>query len=251
MYLVLCNSTDLPALWAYRGLAASGLAPIGLVSAEELVYGLSWHHRLGAAGPRTRIRLADGRTIDSDDLSGVLNRLVELPSEHLKLARAADSEYASQEILAFFMSWLHGLPCPVLNPPTSQGLSGRWRHPSEWAWLAGRAGMELRPFRQSTRRPHDAPGPQGPATPPGSVLRTAFVVEGRVVGEALPAHARERCETLARLSDTRLLGVTLAESALGGLSFVEATHHPDLRLGGRPLLDAIARALEGNGGPTA
>jgi hypothetical protein len=55
------------------------------------------------------------------------------------------------------------------------------------------------------------------------------------------------CTALAARTGTPLLGVTLAVEADGQPWFAGATPLPDLRLGGDPLLDGLARALSAPG----
>ena len=139
MWLVLCASTDVSALWAAQGLNARGLEPLEVVSAEMLAQSQRWEHRVGAKGVTIDITQADGRRLRSDTVRGVLNRLVSVPYAPLLLAHPADRDYASQELTAFFLSWLYALSLPVINRPTPQGLAGQWRHRSEWLWLAAQA----------------------------------------------------------------------------------------------------------------
>ena len=244
MWLVLCPRTDSSALWAYQGLAARGLAPLELVSAEALACALHWEHRVGPGGATVAITLADGRTIRAEMVRGVLNRLVTVPPEHLLLAAPSDREYAAQELNAFYMSWLHALPAPVLNRPTAQGLSGAWRHMSEWAWLAARAGLPAAPYRQSSRDPLPEGGTTGLLAPDAPV-RTVVVVGGRTCGAA-PAGVLEGCRRLAALAGTPLLGVELGQGAAGPWTFAGATPLPDLRAGGEALLDALYATMTGS-----
>src|SRR5690348_304642 len=107
MWLVLCASSDIPALWAYQGLKARGLEPLELVSAEALAYSRRWEHKVGADGVGTIISLVDGRTICTNEARGTLNRLSWIPTQHLSTSNQVDKEYAIQELNAFFMSWLY------------------------------------------------------------------------------------------------------------------------------------------------
>src|SRR5947208_1950032 len=146
MWLVLCGAHDLPALWAARGLESRGLHPLEIITPEVLAYNRRFVHRVAMSQRSVNIMLADGRVIDSEAICGTLNRLQLVPSEHLYGANATDRQYAQQELHALFLSWLTGLPGPVLNQPTPQGLSGAWRHLSEWTWIAGQAGLSTLPF---------------------------------------------------------------------------------------------------------
>jgi hypothetical protein len=243
MWLVLCAPTDLSAIWAYEGLKSRGLEPIRLVTTESLVYGVRWEHRVGASGVCVDITLPDGSRIRNTDLRGVLNRIQYIPPGSLLLIRPADRDYVLEELGTFFLSWLYALPRPMLNRPTPQGLSGQWRHVSEWLCLAARAGLPTANYRQSS---HDLSQGIGIATsvvPPGTPVTTVLVVDGQVAGPPAPAHILEGCLRLGALSKTQLLGAEFTVGPGNRWTFVGATTHPDLRLGGDRLLDLLARAL--------
>ena len=95
MWLVLCTSDDLPALWVARGLIARGLQPLEVVTAEALAYNQRFEHRLVAGRPSVNITLADGRVIDSKTVRGTFNRLNFIPGSHLR-ASSKDRQYAEQ-----------------------------------------------------------------------------------------------------------------------------------------------------------
>ena len=60
-----------------------------------------WEHRVDAQGVTIDITLADGRQHPQRRDPGVLNRLVCVPFEPLRLAHPTDRDYASQELTAF------------------------------------------------------------------------------------------------------------------------------------------------------
>ena len=99
---------------------------------------IRWDHRIGRSGIVLELDLADGRRFSRKDSTGVLNRLSYLPSAWVQRVGGPDRDYALQEMYAFFLSWLHSLPGPLLNPPVPQGLCGNWRHPSAWTFLPAR-----------------------------------------------------------------------------------------------------------------
>jgi hypothetical protein len=245
MWLILCSAHDAQARWAYEGLRARGLAPLELVTAESLAYGLGWEHRIEGDAATARVRLRDGRALSHDGVRGVLNRLTYVPTNHL--AMTPDHDYISQEFTAFFMSWLHALPRPVLNPTTGQGLCGSWRHPSEWVLLAARAGLPAPDYRQSSADAFDEARAERSIFPAGTPLRRAIVVGPRVVGgpDTPPAEIAEGCLRLAGLAGVPLLGVDFAADGAGEWTFAGASPLPELIPGGEPLLDALADALRG------
>ena len=233
MWLVLASPHDAAARWACEGLRRRGLAPVLWVDGEALA-NAAWSHALDDDGVDCVARLPDGQTLDGRALRGVLNRLDPMPQGPLRQAHAEDRDYAQQELFALLLSWLHALPAPLLNRATPHGLAGAWRHASEWALLAGRAGLPAA-HAMSCRDEPALPRAQDAAT------TRAIVLDGAVHGPALPPAVREALVRLSELAETPLLGVELRHD--GEWRFVGASACPDLRLGGEPLLDALARAL--------
>ena len=82
------------------------------------------------------------------------------------------------------------------------------------------------------------PGAAAPVT-------TLVVVNGVVTGPRAPDGIREGCKRLSELSATPLLGVDFTVDEAGSWTFAGASVMPDLRLGGDPLLDALASTLNG------
>jgi hypothetical protein len=243
MYLVMCALTDVPALWAYYGLKNRGLAPIELVSSEMLVLSLRWEHRVGRDVASIMITLADGSSISSDSICGVLNRILSVSTDHLRMVNQADRDYATQELNAFFTSWLYALPKPTLNPATPQGLSGRWRNISEWVLLASKAGLPVADYTQTSHdNIYDVERKLFASVKP---VKTVIIVDGHAVGIHAPSHIIEGCQNLAELSETQLLGIEFAVGESGEWTFANATPFPDLRLGGKRMLDVLESVLRG------
>ncbi len=243
MWLILCSSNDLSALWAYEGLKIRGLAPLELVRAEVLPY-VRWEHRLGADGVRINMTLPDGRRIRNEDVRGVLNRLSYVPFESLLLIHPSDREYVIQELNAFFLSWLDSLPQPMLNRPTPQGLSGQCRHVSEWVWLASEAGLPTFNYKQSSCDLTLEISVNAKVFPIGTPMSTIIVVDGHVIGAPAPPYIQNGCRRLAELSNTELLGVEFSTSTADAWTFASATTFPDLRLGGQALLNVLISVLK-------
>jgi hypothetical protein len=181
----------------------------------------------------------------SDTVQGVLNRLLSVPPEPLRWAAPADRDYATQELTAFYLSWLYALPQPVLNRPTPQGLCGQWRHVSEWVWLASQAELPVPDYRQSGRDLIDERFSERRLVASGTPVHTVLVVAGQTAGAAAPSSILAGCRRLAELADTALLGVEFAPGSAGPWTFAGATPFPDLRLGDEALLDILATALAG------
>ena len=242
VWLVLCPSSDVAGRWAFEGLRARGLTPIDLVTSESLAYA-RWDHRVGSAGASVSMDLPDGRSIRHDDVNGVLNRLAFVPGEALTLIHQSDREYVHQELNAFFISWLHALPGPMLNPPTPQGLCGRMRYWSEWCHLAVRAGLPTAPYRQSSRETAPPFALHARAPHSGPVITTVIVIGERVVGTAVPAPVAAACARFATLARTPILGVEFSTDRSQTWQFSGVTMLPDLRWGGDGAVDALAQAL--------
>ena len=266
MFLILCHTNDVSATWVYQQLVKRGFPSIHLLTAEALAYALRWEHRLEADNISVTIDLAQGLTIETSNVQGVLNRLCFVPTEHLATASPKDREYAAQELFSFFLSWLHSLPCPVLNEPTPHGLGGRERRLPEWLWLAAQAGLKTpryvnavdQAFRVDgsatgwwARLADGSEGPFQPLTaslcqssaielvePVRGSLHSVLVIGDHVIGSGLPDEVRQGCRRLAVASQTALLGIEFIQASDGELTFWKATPFPDLR-GGEPVLEAL------------
>jgi hypothetical protein len=250
MWLVLCEPYDADARWAAEGLRARGLAPLELVTAHDLAGARRWVHRLGEGEASVEIDLADGRTLDSRRVHGTLNRLFAPSPWHLTLLRTGDREYATQEWAALYLSWLYALPGQVINRATPQGLCGRWRHNSEWLWLAAQAGLPTLPLTLRWPPALESGGEWlTPLVPPDTPRRLVLVVDGQALDGSLPPAVAEGCRWLAALAGLRLMGVELAATQAGPWTFAGVQVCPPLQAGGGPLLDALARALAPSPGP--
>jgi hypothetical protein len=238
MILVLCDENDVSALWAAEALRVRGLSPTVLTSAD-LAGVQSWRHRVGTGTVHCEISLSGGVVLESQDVHSVLNRLQTVPWTWQRRIGGADRDYAIQEMYAFYLSWLHGLPGPKLNPPTPQGLCGNPRHPSVWAALAGRAGLPVRPFRQTSEDNPEAHWRAGPLS-----VATLHVVGARVVGppNLLRSH-REACLHLSKAAGAPLLGVDFTPDPDGVWRMTGASIMPNLYGHGDELADALAEEL--------
>jgi hypothetical protein len=238
MVLVVCEGFDHAAFWAVHQLCERGIA-VDVVTGDDLAAAECWDHRVGAAGVSISVQLRDGRRFVGDTARGVLNRLSYLPSAWLQQIGGPDRDYALQEMYAFYLSWLHGLKGPVVNPPTPQGLCGNWRHPSMWMALAGRTGLPVATYRLSS---NDDPARTWQPRPTAAPL-TAFVAGRRVVAPTLRTELHEACRRMANLAGVPLLGVDFAPDGQGGWHFTGASVMPDLIAGGDALIDALIEVL--------
>ncbi len=242
MWLMICSAQDASALWACQGLRARRLSPVELVTAEMLTANVRWEHTVGINGANINITLADGRVIDNRAVRGVVNRLTHVPLQHL--SGAPDFEYATQEYTALFMSWLKALPRPMFNGADAQGLSGAWRHVSEWVCLAAQAGLPTPDYKQTSHDEIDELKEVRRLVPEGTPTTMAITVGDGVFGPFLPPAISDACRKLAAISQTPLLGIELAVGPTpDSWTFAGATPMPDLRLGGERLLDTLAVEL--------
>ena len=246
MWLILCSSTDLPALWAYEGLQKLGLEPLELVLSEHLAFARLWEHRVGAEGAAIKIRLPDGRTICASRVHGALNRLLAPPQDLLQTAASSDRDYAAGEMMAFYLSWLYGLPGMVINRPTPQGLCGAWRHWSEWVRLAGCAGLPVPPYRQTGRDSINA-GYCSQVSENEQITKL-ILLGNEVFGATLPDEVAAACRKLAKYAGTEILGIDVYSGTDSQWTFAGATPLPDFTIGGQPLLEHMARTLRRGGG---
>ena len=129
-----------------------GLSRSGFVLATELVHGARWEHRVGSWGSRTQLRLADGREIDSDDVRGVLNRLLWIAADGFLGAPDSDREYAGGEFHALVQSWLESWAVAPSTARPGSGWAGHGgRRTSGGGWRA-RPGLRSGPYPSHTTR---------------------------------------------------------------------------------------------------
>lgn len=229
MPLILAHPSDGCASWLAAGLARRGVSVV-LVTSDELGRA-RFIHRVGAAGADVNFDLVDGSVIRFDAPSAVINRLDDPPALPHRAA-ANEVAYARQELQAIWWSWLHALPCRVLNRPSATSLAGARLSPAEWCLRAGRVGLPTRVVRVPS-----APGWRDYAA------ASALVVAGAVFGHAAMAPHTGGLLALADAVGVELLAVQFDRDEDGELVVVGASAMPDLRPGGTPLLDHLAEVL--------
>lgn len=232
MWLILTDQGDPDGPWLASGLASRGLDPVETITVDQLLGATRLSHRVGAEGAHFSAKLADGRTFDSRQVLGTINRISYVPAD--PTIAPDDTDYVVMEGNAAVLSMLTSLPGPVFNPASPSGLSGRWRQPSQWMALAGRAGLAHRRFDWSTR-PADSWVHQAP---------TVITVGDEIVDTGVAPEVLDGCLRLARLSRTPMLGVRFDIDGTGRHVFVGADTRPNLRLIGEPLLDALTYVFE-------
>jgi len=186
--------------------------------------------------PGWRLRVGDGEgmavcggdTLPTDRIDGVYSRMSRVYRDDLPHIVADDREYVAAEMNAFLAAWLAALPCPMLNRPRANSLSGPpWRQ-EQWLHAAAGLGIPVRPLRRRVERAGAVPAVEGERAE-GGVRVT--VVGGRTMGggdERLHGYARR----LARHAGVDLLAARFAvDGAAGYLLAVDALPEVDEETG--------------------
>lgn len=143
-FLILAEMSDPTALevFAWLRLRHSDNSVLRLTS-EEVCDASTYNHRLCECEASSRMRIADGSEIQSQNLGVVLNRLRYLSIRRFSSSREIDRDYANAEMSSFLLSWLAAMPCPVVNPPSSIWLAGSAWHPFSLQTMAAEAGLDV------------------------------------------------------------------------------------------------------------
>ena len=225
MWLIACQDEDIEARWIAERLGRFGLAPIEVVTASQIVYGSTWEHRVTSTRTSTKLGVADGRLIDSDEVDGVLNRLAWLSAAGYLNASAADREYATLELQALAVSWLEGFGDRAINRPAPFGAGIVWRPACYWRALALAAGIKV--WRYWSRE--DAVLP--------SAGSTALVIDGESIGGGFDG------AELARAVDLDLFEASFAIADDGSWELADINPMPALSNGPDAAVAALAGAL--------
>ncbi|TCK21463.1 hypothetical protein [Pseudonocardia endophytica] len=239
MILVLCHVGDHSARWVAERLGARARREVQLVFVEALADPSTvWCQEIRDEGVHMTITLGDGRTLRDGEIDAVLNRMVCAPATQTLAAVEGDEDYARSELTSFAASWVRGLAPRVVNPPTPQGLSGRWRPAPGWRVLARRAGLPVVDLAVDSADPSTADGdPTG-----GS---TVLTVGGEMLVRDAPDDVRAAAARLLSLAETPILGLRFDGAVPGenGWRLLDATPYPDLSSAGEDGVTAIAAEL--------
>jgi hypothetical protein len=279
-YLVLAEETDEVAQWARHGLQRRLAGEVALVTPADLAFADELTYVWDGRAERSRVTLDDGRVLDGARVRGVLNRFTTVYTDHWRRLGSQDATYAEAEIHAALLAWLDSLGDVVTNPPTPYWLGGPYLRPQVWRAQAARVGIPVAPVRESAgtlavepdgtvqdRTVPDGTVPDGTVpdgtVPDGTVpdgtdveqpyvdegltdalagltsLRRVVMHRGQAFGDAsvtLAAWGR----ALADQVGVPLLGLDVARTEDGAEVLADVTVHPDLRLGGEPLLASVA-----------
>jgi hypothetical protein len=240
MIAILCHPGDEAALWLDRTWHGLGIEAIELISVEQLAFSRHIVHRLDTAGDAGVIRIAGGRDVRTEAITGLLNRVQFVPTQHFARADAVERAYATAELSAFLLAWLHGITGRVINPPLPFALGGANFPIPTVAHMAATAGLPTCVWRASTRV--DRRDTISPPAPTHAVV----VFDGRLFGPIVPTSVQDGCRRLAILLGVPLLQVLLHHSREQGWRFVAVPAVVDFRIGGSGLARALARALGAN-----
>ena len=147
MLLLLCHLHDVDAAWLCQRLQQTDPEmPVLIVSMDELLFAREVTHTLGRGDNDFSITLQNGRRIEKNDVSVVINRLYHLDPVVWKQTDPRQYQYVTQEINALYLSLLHTPGAARLyNPPTPVSLGGLHLTLAEWQLLAVRAGLPIPP----------------------------------------------------------------------------------------------------------
>lgn len=240
MWLILTEPYDDTGAWLAQGLRPYAPGPVIHLTTRDIAQGASTAHGLENGSAWFQVRLADGATIDSRTLRGVVNRVCALPPGLACRLRSPQRDCAERNFGLPLLHLLHHFDGPVLNRPTAHGISGDFRLDFEWAALASQVGL--------TRTPSRPVWSTAPASRAGPDVASLAVIAEHVVSlpagaVEVPAHVVICCRRLAALSRTSLLGLDLTRSVEGSWHFLRANPRPNLIPGGDPLLEAVAHSL--------
>ena len=236
MILIIAEPADGAALWLEPRLARYSDRPVKIVTPARLVYARSIVHRLDTRGSDFRFEISGGETFAAAALSGVVNRILTFPVDHLAAAAPGEREYAAGELHAFLLGWLASLACPVLNRPAADCLAGPCHSEVVARHFAAVAGLT------SDRACLTSASPWPPPPGPRFAAVRHFVLDGQVIGPPAAQSDAAALIRFAALWGARLLQID-TERAAGRTRLLNASAFADFSSGGPALVRAIARAL--------
>lgn len=256
-YLVLADEADEAALWALPRLQRHLADEVVLATPADIAFAAELTYTWDGHVERSQIALGDGRVLSDEGLWGVLNRFTTVYAEHWRRLGPQDAAYAESEIHAALLVWLDSLGDVVTNPPSPFWLGGAYLRPQVWRMHAAGVGMPVAPVRDAagtlatdvdTGSDEYVDSGLSQIVPSLTSMRTVIVHRGEVFGDATPALAAWG-RALAERVGVPLLGMDVGQTADGAHVLADVTVHPDLRLGGQPLVESIARQWAGGGEP--
>ena len=235
MTVILCHSNDAAALWLGASMRRLG-RDVDVVTVEQLVFSRRIVFRMNSAGDSGSVELAGGRLLRPESIGGLINRARYLPTQHFERAEPRERAYAESELSAFVLGWINGVAGRVINPPLPFDLGGGTFPPPTLLQLAAIAGLPTGGWRASTDEEDSGMLLVAPT-------HTVIVFDGRLFGPLLPRALQDGCRGLASLLGTPLLQVELRQATDNTWRLVNATGIADFRIGGQPLVKALAQTL--------
>lgn len=226
--LIVANGEDPGAAAVAATIAARrGPRSVFFVTPWQLATASSWTHTVSARGTAsTEIVTASGSRLGSDDVTAVLNRMDGIPPVRFARSTPRDRDYAVMELHALVVSWLSGLPGPVVNPMTGNGPAHQ-RPELYWLLAAQQAGVPVRRLSRATSaRALAARSPARSQAPPGTP-KGAVLVVGRHAHGALASLFGHGCIEVAEKTGCPLLEFRFVQVG-GDLLLAEVNPRPAL-----------------------
>jgi len=134
---------------------------------------------------------------------------------------AGDRDYVAREMMAFLVSWISSLRCPVINQPTPVNLTGpAWRQ-EQWTYAAAQLGIRVHAAKRHVGSESDQMEPAVFST------RTDVTVVGdRCFGE-VDERLFEQSRKLAKTAGVALLKISFSGSDANSF-FLDADLMPKL-----------------------
>lgn len=178
-----------------------------------------WRHFLNAE--ESDVAVVSGQIVDVAAIEAVLIRWPGIFAPELIQIAEHDRDYVATEMMAFLVSWLTNLRCPVVNKPTPVNLTGpAWRL-EQWTHVAAQLGIPVKPARR-----HIARGAVNKGLAAETAAASVTIVGDRCFGNVDPL-LLEQARQLAGAGGVSLLKVGFtgpeAGSFLAGVDLV-----PDL-----------------------
>jgi hypothetical protein len=128
-------------------------------------------------------------------------RIAAVYPSHLPQIALRHQDYVACEMTAFLRAWLGGLPCPVVNPPTTLCLSGPAWTPVQWAQVCSQLEIPVVPVRLAV--------PAHPPVSPEAAVCRVIVTRSTTIAETdCSSELTERARRLADAANVQLLAVT-------------------------------------------
>jgi hypothetical protein len=246
MWLILANATDLAGPWLAAGLAARTHLRVQRLTEHDLASAETWEHENGGDNAWVRLVLADGRCIDSREVTGVVNLLAQPPFARPPVGfRGRNHAHAVEELKTLLTSSLASSGCPHLSAPGVQE-SSRNYHQSEWMMLAAAAGLPIQPRTFFSRNFYSEPAEANADESPASANRLLIIGENVLhlgSDDSVPKSIRSAAIRFASVTQNQILELHFRRDGTDGWIFHHVLPCADLIAGGDAALDAFASSL--------